>query len=272
MKNLKILFLFLFFINSICYAQVVSDRLSGISNTRVIHDNNMQLEAGQMLNWDVDYGSPLLRNASSLLLRQGISEIHEIRIGYDYEWAENDFMENYEWFSLGVKLEVANYEKLHISAIATWGFDLRSITSPDGPIYFLQLSAPWEYQFNDKVRLRSEVRFNHAYEQSDLNFGIARDFGKNFTLECGLINNLFLANRGDNGDRPYWHEFSFANVALQANINDAIALDFGAMVPLYTGAEQPDPSEGYILKGGLSIHIPHKIWRKNKVKIEPEVY
>jgi len=253
-------------------AQVASDRLSGISNTRVIPDNGMQVEVGQMLNWDVDYGSPLFRNTSKLLLRQGISDIHEVQVGYQIENKENDFAYNFEWFSMGVKLEVANYKKLHISAIATWGFDLRTVLNPRGPTYFLQLSAPWEYQFSDKLKFRSEVRFNHYYQQSDLNFSLSRKFGENFIIEGGMINNLFLVQRGDNGDRPYWHELSYINTALQADIGDVIALDLGVMVPYITGAEQPDPSDGLIVKVGVSIHLPHNPWRKNKVKIEPELY
>jgi hypothetical protein len=112
-----ILFLIVGYVSS---AQVASDRLSGISDTRVIPDNGMQVEVGQMLNWDVDYGSPLFRNTSKLLLRQGISDIHEVQVEYQIENKENDFAYNFEWFSMGVKLEVANYKKLHISAIATW--------------------------------------------------------------------------------------------------------------------------------------------------------
>jgi len=244
-------------VSDLSYAQVKSDRLSGISNTRVIPNKGMQVELGQMMNCDVDYASPLLRKSSHIALRKGLSNVHEVRFGYNYDWSESDFEENYEWFSLGVKLEVANYKKLHISAIATWGFDLRTLFYENGPLYYLQLSAPWEYQFDDNFSLRSEVRFNHLYEQSDINFGIARKFGESLTLECGLVNNLFLAKRGDNGGRPYWRELSYANAALQANLGDVGAIDLGIMAPVFTGADQPNHSNGFFITGGLSIHIPH---------------
>ena len=271
MKNLKILILVLF-LGNLCSAQVASDRLGYMNSTEIVPANGLQIEGGQMLNKDVDYASPLLRNSTKLMLRQGLSDIHEVRIGFHRENKESDLAYNFEWLSLGVKLKVATYEKLHIAAIATWGFDLRTLQNPRGPDYYLQLSVPAEYYFTEKVRIRSEIRFNHAYEQSDFNVGMATNFGENIILEGGLVNNLFLVKRGDNGDKPQWHEFSYTNVALQANIGEIVALNLSIMLPLFTGAGQLDSSDGFIIKGGLSIHIPHNPWRKNKVKIEPEGY
>ena len=269
-RILKVL-LFVFILGQFSYAQLVSDRLGGISSTPVVPRNGLQVELGQMLNLNADYASPLLRNSTKILLRQGLSEKHEVRLGYNYEIAESSFAYNYEWLSAGVKLEVANYEKLHISAIATWGLDLRTITSSNGPRYFLELSAPWEYHFSNKLNLRSEIRFNHQYEQSDINLSLNRKLSQQLALEAGLINNFFLAKRGHNGDRPYWHEFSYLNAALQANFG-SVAIDVSVMRPVATGADQLEPSDGFVFQAGVSIYFPHQPWNKNKVKVAPEVY
>ena len=160
--------------------------------------------------------------------------MHEFRMGFHLE-DKVDSSEatghetNFEWFSLGVKIYVAEYDKLTISTVGPWGFDVRSLFNNSGPVYFLQLAAPAEYYFTEYFKIRTVLRFNHAYERSDINISISKKAGNFITIEWGRINNLFLVKHGDHVERPEWNEFSHINLAVKGNIGKHISLDFGAL-------------------------------------------
>jgi hypothetical protein len=266
------LFLIIFILTGyVLNAQVESDRFGYISSTEVIPNNGLQIEGGQMRS-TLDYNSPRLLTLSEVLVRQGASDIHEFRLGFQYENVAEDVLFNMEWLTAGVKLNVLNSDKLNIAAIGTFGIDLRTVLLTRGPDYFLQLAAPFEYKFNEKTSILSEFRFNHFYEQSDINIGFKQRMGKYFTITPSMINHFLLRKRGMNEEKPEWNELSYASIAIQGSIGDLFALDVGLLRPILTGKDQLDPSDGLVLKAGFVLRIPHKPWNKNKVQMDPSTY
>jgi hypothetical protein len=142
-KNNTLLFLWLF-IGCVSNAQVVSDRIGFINSTEVVPNSSFQIEGGYVQD-NLDYSSTMVTNASQFMFRQSASDIHEFRIGYVHEPKIAEDIYNSSFLSLGVKLKVANYEKLKIASIATWGFDVRTLMDDGGPLYYLQLEVPAEY-------------------------------------------------------------------------------------------------------------------------------
>lgn len=235
------------------YAQF-SDRIGFVNSSEVVPNKGFQIESGYLAN-SLDYAGPRLVTSVNTLLRKGSSEIHEFRFGYDYELKEDNLEYNYEWFTLGVKLKVANYEKLKIASIATWGFDLRTITRLEEPIYYLQLEVPAEYHFTESLSAQAELRFNHLFEQSDFNIALKKKVGEHINLLPGFANSFFLVERGDHGDKPQWAELSYATLAVEARVNDNFTLDIGGLFNILTGKNQLDPAEGLVIQGGISYRF-----------------
>ena len=252
-------------------AQVATDRSGFIHSYETMPVSSLQIETGQMLNY-LDYSVPFIKDISSILLRQSISDIHEFRLGFMREAKVDRSYYNSEFLSLGVKLRVANFEKLKISTIATWGFDMRTIRRSSSPLFYMELDVPCEYVIDSEWSVLSELKFNHLLEQSDINIALKRKIGNSVYVIPGMVNQFLLSKRGGNGEKPEWAELSYASFAVQGTLGDKIALDLGLLYPVLTGKNQSLPADGVAIKGGISYFIGHKVWRKNKLKIPAEIY
>jgi tetrahydromethanopterin S-methyltransferase subunit G len=269
-KNNTLLFLWLF-IGCVSNAQVVSDRIGFINSTEVVPNSSFQIEGGYVQD-NLDYSSTMVTNASQFMFRQSASDIHEFRIGYVHEPKIAEDIHNLSFLSLGVKLKVANYEKLKIASIATWGFDVRTLMDDRGPLYYLQLEVPAEYFITDRLSIQSELRFNHLFEQTDITIAVKKQIGSSISILPGMVNQFLLSKRGDNGERPEWAELSYASIAVQGVIGSNLGLDIGALYPILTGKDQYEPSGGIVIKGGITFLIKHEPWLKNKRNITEEIY
>ncbi len=277
MKKLYYLLVFLF-VSAGLLAQIAPDRFGYINTPEIIANKGFQLELGQDYN-TLDYNTLFVRSATNICFRQGLSKIHEVRISLPELYAEDIYLDQkYGYMSVGVKIKVANYEKLKIASIGTFGIELQSFLDINRPNSYLQLNVPIEYKFTDKTSLLAEAFFNvEAYnyklnEISNLSIGLKQRIGKNITLIPASVSRIQLTHRGDHGKKPEWNQVHYASFGLLGFIGENVRLDFGVMKPWLTGKGQDKPDVGLVFKAGLSVLMNHLPFDKNKVKISKEIH
>lgn len=292
MKKSIHLFILLIFSSSL-RAQVRPDRVGFISSPSVVPHSSLQIEAGHFQSF-LDYGTPFLLTTSSVLLRKSASEIHEFRVGFLREPKVDGVTNNLSLLTLGAKLRVAHLNKLKIAFTGTWGVDLRTILDDDGklyergPSYFLQLDMPVEYELSKSLSLQGQLRQNVAVSlfgrspaytnarqsvnQSDINIALRKKIGATTYVMPGMVNHFIQSKSGDNGKKPEWAELSYLSFAAQTTIGGSLALDVGVLYPLFTGANQYDPSGGIAVQGGVTYSIKHRPLREKKPREPEDVY
>ena len=269
MKILKVLGLLLF-VNSICKAQVVSDRLGFISSTSILEDNGFQIEAGHTYN-GTNYSLLNLSSATGVVLRKGVNNMLEVQIRLP-EYYTDGVNPTTGLTSVMAKIGFARTAKVKCSVLGGVGIAAFS----GGVGLYMGMSIPAQLELTQALRLRAEPSFNllilPSRESAGISLAIQQDIKDAAKMEVGVNSRFILIQRKEFGKERIFSEVLYGTLATQVNLTKFIALDAAVQLPLAIGENQPAIGNGMVIKGGLVISFAGKPWREKKVKIEPEVY